>query len=78
MTRPTVDCPYCDRQCIDEQLLALHKGHEHSEHLTETEETAFENARASEQDALRRHQLKALLLVTTLYFGFLFAFRIVG
>lgn len=72
------NCPYCGRQCMDDQLLALHKGHVHTDQLTATERTDYENASAAEDEALRRYRLKVLLVVTVLYFGFLFAYRIVG
>lgn len=73
-----LNCPYCGRQCTDDQLLALHKGHDHTDQLTPTERTEYENASAAEDEALRRYRLKVLLVVTVLYFGFLFAYRIVG
>lgn len=74
----TWNCSYCGRQCMGEQLLSLHKGHEHKNELTESERTDYENAVAAEEKALRRYRLKVLLVVTVLYFGFLFTYRLVG
>lgn len=67
-------CPYCERPLESEALLALHKGLDHWERLTDEELEAFWETYADETDDLRTFRLKMLGLLVLLYFGFLFVY----
>jgi hypothetical protein len=70
-------CPYCGAPFADEELLALHCGHEHREDLTDAEREAFDDAYEAEQAEIRRFRLKALGGLVLLYFGFLMVYAVV-
>ena len=71
------DCTYCDAAFAEEDLLALHLGHEHTDRLTEDQRAAFEEAYDDEQAEIRRFRLKALGALVLLYFGFLMVYAVV-
>jgi hypothetical protein len=70
-------CEYCDARFADEELLALHRGHDHPDTLSEAEREAFEAAYEAEQADIRRFRLKALGALVLLYFGFLMVYAVV-
>lgn len=70
-------CEYCGAPFADDDLLALHRGHEHAEAIDEDEREAFEDAYGAEQDEIRRFRLKALGALVLLYFGFLMVYAVV-
>jgi hypothetical protein len=70
----THECPYCGRPFADGELLALHRGHSHTEELTAAEQEAFENAYEAEEQEIREYRLKAIGLLVVLYFGFLIVY----
>jgi hypothetical protein len=72
-----VVCEYCGTPFADEDLLALHRGHDHRDALTDDERAAFESAYEGEQDEIRRFRLKALGALVLLYFGFLMVYAVV-
>lgn len=72
------ECVYCDRRFVDADLLALHRGLNHSESIDEAEREAFREAYGAEKAQLRLFRLKALLALIVLYFLFLFAFAVFG
>lgn len=71
-------CPYCDRRERTETLLALHIGETHWDVATESERERYETAYEDESDALWRFRLLSVGALVLLYFGFLFAYAIVG
>ncbi|MFW5919633.1 MAG: DUF7410 domain-containing protein [Halanaeroarchaeum sp.] len=71
-------CPYCDREERTERLLSLHVGEEHWEEASKTERDRYREAYEAESEALWRFRLLAAGALVILYFGFLFAYSIVG
>ena len=71
------ECEYCGRPFVDEELLALHRGHAHPDRLTAEEREAFEAAYETETTAMRRFQLKAAGVVILLYFLLLMVYALV-
>lgn len=71
-------CPYCRRRFPRERAVTLHVGLDHADRASESEVEAFQAAYREERPALRRFQLLALAVLVVLYFGFLFAFAILG
>jgi hypothetical protein len=71
------ECGYCGRPFAEEDLLALHRGHAHSDQLSEPEQAAFEAAYETETGEMRRFQLKAAGLVVLLYFLLLMVYALV-
>lgn len=69
-------CPYCEQPFPTEQIRCLHKERKHSSELSEEERLAARDAYDEETTKLRGFQLRALLGVVFLYFGFLFAYAI--
>lgn len=70
-------CGYCGARFVDDQLLALHRGLEHPEQLTEAERAAYLDARAAERDDVNLFRLKALAGLLVVYFGFVFVYAFV-
>ena len=70
-------CEYCGRPFESEELLALHRGLDHPEAITDTERTAFEEAHDREGDEIRRFRVIALGALVVLYFGFLMVYALV-
>lgn len=73
---PAKICEYCEQPFTTTDRLVLHKGLEHFQALTESEQESFMAARADEKDDLRTLQLKALGMLVLVYFGFLFLYAI--
>lgn len=71
-------CPHCGRQFPRERAVTLHVGLDHTEAASDEAVEAFQAAYRDERTELRRFQLLALAVLVVLYFGFLFAFAIVG
>lgn len=76
-TRPE-ECPYCGRPFPEEELLALHRGLEHGERLTDAERAAYDDAIEAEVERLRVFRLQALAVLLLVYFAFLFAYAVVA
>ncbi|WP_302081355.1 DUF7410 domain-containing protein [Salinibaculum rarum] len=72
-----VVCEYCGAPFADEELRALHRGHAHSDALTDDQRAAFEAAYQDEQAEIRQFRLKALGLLVLLYFVFLMGYALV-
>lgn len=70
-------CDYCDARFIDEELLALHRGMEHGERLSEQETEAYRIARGTERENIRLFRLKALAGLLVIYFGFIIVYAFV-
>ncbi|WP_435069354.1 C2H2-type zinc finger protein [Haloplanus sp. C73] len=70
-------CERCGRPFTREQHLALHRGLNHPETLSDAEREAFETARDEETEELRRFRLLALAALVGLYFGFLMTYAVV-
>jgi hypothetical protein len=70
-------CDRCGRPFTDETHLALHRGLEHPESLSESELAAYETAQQEEIEALRRFRLLALAALVAMYFGFLMTYAVV-
>lgn len=75
---PAGRCEYCGHPFPTTDRLVLHKGVEHPRELDDDEEEAFRVARSDEADELRMLQLKALLALVLLYFGFLILYALVA
>jgi hypothetical protein len=73
-----VRCPYCAAPFARDEYVELHVGLEHGDRASEAEVAAFQAAYEGEREALRRFQLRALVALVVLYFGFLFAFSVFG
>ena len=71
-------CPYCDREERTERLRSLHVGEEHWDLATDSERDRYSEAYEAESAALWRFRLLAVGALVFLYFGFLFAYSIVG
>ena len=71
-------CPYCERRESTVDLLTLHVGEEHWEVASADERERYETAYEAESEALWRFRLIAVGALVVLYFGFLFAYAIVG
>lgn len=70
-------CVHCGAHFVDEELLALHRGLEHGDALSDAEQEAYANAVASEREAVRLFRLKALVVLLLLYFGFIYVYAFV-
>ena len=70
-------CDRCGRPFEREEFLALHRGLEHGDDLTEAERAAYEEARESEADRLWRFRIIALGGLVVLYFGLLYTYALV-
>ena len=68
-------CAYCGRPFAREEYLALHRGLDHADHLSEADRERFDEAYAEEEADIRRFRIVALGALVLLYFGFLFAFE---
>jgi hypothetical protein len=73
---PAEACDHCGQPFATEMRLVLHNGHQHYQLLDETEQNAFDTAREDEKGDLRLLQLKAIIGLVFLYFGFLFMYAI--
>ena len=71
-------CPYCDRRERTRELLALHVGEAHWDSATDAERYRYREAYSAESEALWRYRLLAVGALVILYFGFLFAYAVVG
>lgn len=71
-------CPYCERDERTRRLLSLHVGEEHWDEASDTERDQYREAYEAESEALWRFRLLAAGALVILYFGFLFAYSIVG
>lgn len=69
-------CRYCRAPLPDEETRTLHVGLEHPNEMSDAEREAFRERYAAEDDRLRSFQLRALLALVLLYFGFLFAYAL--
>lgn len=74
----THHCPYCERRERTSELLALHVGEEHWERATDDEHERYREAYQRESEQLWRFRLLVVGALVALYFGFLFAYAIVG
>ena len=70
-------CEHCGAPFADDDLLALHRGHEHAEAIDEDEREAFEDAYEAEQEEIRLFRLKAVGALVLIYFGFLMVYAVV-
>ena len=70
-------CEYCGAPFDDEELLALHWGHDHGDTIDDDQREAFRTAYEDEQAEIRRFRLKALGALVLLYFGFLMVYAVV-
>ncbi|WP_224336942.1 hypothetical protein [Haloprofundus halobius] len=70
-------CRYCGDPFVEERHLALHRGLNHANDLTETEREAYRDAYADEEADLKRFRLVSLGALVVLYFGFLFVYAVV-
>lgn len=70
-------CRYCDQPFAEAELLALHRGIDHPEAIDASEREAYEEARAEEDDDIRRYRIIALGLLVLLYFGLLMIYALV-
>jgi hypothetical protein len=73
-------CGYCGRAFAREDWLALHRGLDHADRLTDDERAAYEAALEREEEALRLFRLKAVGVLVLVYFGFImvYSFVVVG
>ncbi|WP_049899006.1 hypothetical protein [Halococcus agarilyticus] len=67
-------CAYCGRRFVHEDHLALHRGLDHTDAITDAERDAYETAEAAEHEALRLFRLKAVLVLVVCYFLFFVAY----
>lgn len=74
----THPCPYCERRERSTELLSLHVGETHWERATEKERDRYREAYERESELLWRFRLLSVAVLVALYFGFLFAYAIVG
>lgn len=72
----TESCPYCNQSFPTPHIRLLHIGRKHPQSLTESEHEQFEEAKAVEAKELRILQLKSIIGLILLYFGFLFTYSI--
>jgi hypothetical protein len=88
MTEPTLEtdvppeetpavCDRCGQPFTGETYLALHRGLEHGNALSESERAAYETALEEEVATLRRFRLLALAALVAIYFGFLMTYAVV-
>lgn len=71
-------CHYCDRPFSNETYRVLHEGVGHFDQLDDAARRSFAEAYEAEQEAIRLFRLKALGALVAIYFGFLWAFSILG
>lgn len=71
-------CAYCGRPFAREEWLALHRGLEHGDRLSERERAAYERALDEEEDDLRMFRLQAIAVLIAIYFGFLIVYAFVA
>ncbi|MES3516671.1 MAG: C2H2-type zinc finger protein [Natronomonas sp.] len=70
-------CEHCGEKFVDDQLLALHRGLEHTDALSAAEIDAYRDARSQERDAVRLFRLKALAGLLLIYFGFIYVYAFI-
>lgn len=70
-------CSYCGRPFAHEAWLALHRGLDHEDSITEAEREAFEDAYEDEEADLRMFRLQALGVLVLVYFTFLIVYGLV-
>lgn len=75
---PPARCPHCGRPFADERFRTLHEGLAHYDHLDADRQADFADAYEAEQESIRLFRLKALAVLIVLYFGFLWAYSVVG
>lgn len=73
-----VECRFCGRPFSTESRRILHEGLDHYERLDDATRRAFADAYEAEQEAIRVFRVKALGALVVLYFGFLWAYSILG
>ena len=71
------ECPFCSRPFADAELLRLHEGLDHPDHLGDDERATFERVYDEETDDLRRYQLIAIGAIVLLYFGLLVVYALI-
>jgi len=71
-------CPHCGRRFPRERAVTLHVGLDHADEASDEAVEAFQATYREERTELRRFQLLALAVLVVLYFGFLFAFAVLG
>lgn len=74
----THPCPYCDRRERSAELLSLHVGQAHWDRATGVERDRYRDAYERESEQLWRFRLISAAVLVALYFGFLFAYAIIG
>lgn len=70
-------CDRCGQPFASETHLALHRGLNHGDALSEAEREAYEEALEAEVTELRRFRLLALAALVAIYFGFLMTYAVV-
>ncbi|WP_224269461.1 hypothetical protein [Haloprofundus salinisoli] len=70
-------CRHCGDPFVEERHLALHRGLNHVDALSEAEREAYRDAHADEEADLKRFRLVSLGALVVLYFGFLFIYAVV-
>ncbi|MFB6255695.1 MAG: hypothetical protein ABEH58_03040 [Haloplanus sp.] len=70
-------CDRCGQPFSGETHLALHRGLNHEDALSESEREAYEAALEEEVAGLRRFRLLALAALVAIYFGFLMTYAVV-
>lgn len=71
-------CTRCGQPFPRSELLALHRGLAHGDHLSPDERAAYDAARREEAAALGVFRLQAIAALVLCYFGFLFAYSVFG
>lgn len=71
-----VTCAYCGAPFADDELLALHRGLDHTDRITDAEREAFEDAYETEADEIRFFRLQALAVLVLLYFALLISYSV--
>lgn len=71
-----IACEYCEERFARRDYLALHRGLEHPDALSDRERAEFERARESEREEIRLYRLKAIGLLVLLYFGLLLVYAV--
>ncbi|MFC6734283.1 MULTISPECIES: hypothetical protein [unclassified Haladaptatus] len=74
---PAVYCPYCERPFDTDLTLALHVGEAHQDEWSDTDQTAYEDALAEEDDDLWLYHMKIVVGLAILYGVFIAAYMIV-
>ena len=71
-------CPHCGRPFSRARYRTLHVGLEHYDRLGDDEREAFVAEYREETAEIKRFRLKALALLITLYFGFLYLYLLIA